>query len=273
MCNDDKLFVEYHSLKQPQEVALGDGHPMEATGYGTVALVMLLPDGKTKRCKLHDVLYVQKLSYNLLSVSNATEAGKTTRFSEVGCHILDANRKLIATGSRVGSLYYLDCRTDCQQINVAENQSRGTKENAWHRRYGHLGVQSLQKLAKEKLADGFNYDASKEIGFCKPCAEGKHHQSQFPTGGGKRSEEPLGLVHSDVCGKMSAQSLSGGEYFLTFIDNKTRHVWMYVLKHKDQVFERFLEWKALVEKSTGRKLKVLRTDNGGEYTSAELKTT
>ena len=44
----------------------------------------------------------------------------------------------------------------------------------------------------------------------------------------------------------------------------------YVLKRKDQVFEKFLEWKALVEKSTGRKLKVLRTDNGGEYKSTEF---
>ena len=40
---------------------------------------------------------------------------------------------------------------------------------------------------------------------------------------------------------------------------------MYVLKRKDQVFEKFLEWKTLVEKSTGQKLKVLRSDNGGEY--------
>ena len=54
---------------------------------------------------------------------------------------------------------------------------------------------------------------SKEIGFCESCAEGKHHRSQFPTGGGRRSEEPLGLVHSDVCGKMNAKSLSGAEYF------------------------------------------------------------
>ena len=58
-------------------------------------------------------------------------------------------------------------------------------------------------------------------------------------------------MHSDVCGKMNTQSLSGAEYFLTFIDDKTRYVWVYVLKCKDQVFERFLEWKALVEKSTG----------------------
>ena len=70
---------------------------------------------------------------------------------------------------------------------------------------------------------------------------------------------------------MGEKSLSGSEYFLTFIDDKTRHVWVYILKHKYQVFERFLEWKALVERSTGRKLKALRTDNGGEFTSTEFK--
>ena len=43
-----------------------------------------------------------------------------------------------------------------------------------------------------------------------------------------------------------------------------------MLKHKDEVFGKFLEWKALVEKSSGRKLKVFRTDNGGEFTSAKF---
>ena len=71
---------------------------------------------------------------------------------------------------------------------------------------------------------------------------------------------------------MSTGSLSGCEYFLTIIDDKTRYTWIYVLKHKDEVFARFLEWKALVENSTGRKLKALRTDNGGEYTSKEFET-
>ena len=53
------------------------------------------------------------------------------------------------------------------------------------------------------MVNGFDYDVSKENGFCESCAEGKHSRSQFPTGGGKRSDEPLGLVHSDVCGKMN----------------------------------------------------------------------
>jgi len=63
---------------------------------------------------------------------------------------------------------------------------------------------------------------------------------------------------------MNAKSLSGGEY-------KTHYVWFYILKHKDeQVFSRFLELKALVERSMNQKLKVLRTDNGGEIVSAEF---
>ena len=85
-----------------------------------------------------------------------------------------------------------------------------------------------------------------------------------------RCKNPLGLVHSDVCGKMSAESLGGAEYFLTFIDDNTHYMWVYPLKHKDEVFDRFLKWKALVEKSSGRQLKVLRTDNGGESMSTKF---
>ena len=195
MCNNDKLFVNIRSMQQPLEIMLADGHALEATGQGVVALEMKLPDGKTRRCKLHDVLFVPKLSYNLLSVSKA-EAGKMAEFNKAGCQILDDNKKLIAAATRRGSLYYLDCqtKTTSQRVNAGE-----VKENVWHRWFGHLGVRNLQKLAKDKLADGFDYDPSKGIDICKSCTEGKHHQSRFPTSGGKRSEEPLGLVHTDEC--------------------------------------------------------------------------
>ena len=63
-------------------------------------------------------------------------------------------------------------------------------------------------------------------------------------------------LHSDVCRKMNAPSLGGVEYFLTFIDDKTRYVWVNSLKHKGEVYGHFLEWKALVEKSSGHKLKL-----------------
>lgn len=85
-----------------------------------------------------------------------------------------------------------------------------------------------------------------------------------------KAKEPLDLVHSDVCGKVNCKSLSGAEYFLTFINNKTRYTWVYVLKRKSDVFTKFREWKVQLERLTGRKLKIFRTDNGGEFTSGDF---
>ena len=139
-----------------------------------------------------------------------------------------------------------------------------SQEELWHRRYGQLGVQNMRKLVAEEMVVGLDCKMSKDIGVCKPCVEGKHNRAKFDTSGAKRSDSVLGLVHSDVCGKMSTKSLSGSEYFLT------RYTWVYILKRKDQVFEQFLEWKAMAENSTGQELKVFRTANGGESTSTEF---
>ena len=128
-------------------MTLGDGHELEAIGQGIITLEMKLPDKKTKRCELPSVLYVPKLSYSLLSVSKAAEAGKTVEFDETHCQILGANQKPVAMATKVGSLYCLECTQPASgkpQVNAAETQSKAFQ---WHRRFGHLGVQSLQKLS------------------------------------------------------------------------------------------------------------------------------
>ena len=51
------------------------------------------------------------------------------------------------------------------------------KEDVWHRRYGHLGVQRLKQLAASQLVDGFDYDSTKKTIFHDSCTEGKHHRS------------------------------------------------------------------------------------------------
>ena len=109
----------------------------------------------------------------------------------------------------------------------------------------------------------------KKLDFVKHVLLENTTEVNFQASEGNRSEQPLDLVHSDVCGKMNASLLGGAEYFLTF-DDRTHYVWVYTLKHKDEVFDCFMKWKVLVEKSSGQKLKVLRTDNGGEYTSKKF---
>ncbi len=69
----------------------------------------------------------------------------------------------------------------------------------------HLGERNLRnRLAKDGLVIGLDYDVSKNIDFCEPCVSGKIHRSAFPGTGRERAKEPLGLIHSDVCGKINS---------------------------------------------------------------------
>ena len=164
-------------------------------------------------------------------------------------------------------MYYLNCIDEQGTTHAAIICSGGdTKKEIWHQRFGHLGMKNLQKLATDQLVNGLDYDVTKDIKFCEPCVDGKHHRSSIPKFGSRRATKLLEIVHSDVCGRLEAKSLSGAEYFVTFIDDKSRYVWIYILKNKSEVFKKILEWKCMVEKSRGEKIKTLRADNGGECT-------
>ena len=94
---------------------------------------------------------------------------------------------------------------------------------------------------------------------------GKHSRSSFPKGQAWRASYPLQLVHSDICGPMQTPSIGKSVYFFTFIDDCTRMCWIYFLKHKDEAFTYFKEFKNNVEKQSGYYLKCLRIDRGGNF--------
>ncbi|GJY39806.1 retrotransposon protein, putative, ty1-copia subclass [Tanacetum coccineum] len=81
----------------------------------------------------------------------------------------------------------------------------------------------------------------------------------------------LGLIHTDVCGPFRHVSRKGASYFLTFTDDFSRYGYVYLLKHKHEVFETFKVFKSEVELQLGKKIKALRSDRGGEYLSQEFK--
>jgi transposase InsO family protein len=84
------------------------------------------------------------------------------------------------------------------------------------------------------------------------------------------TKETLDLIHSDVCGPMPVKYLGGALYYLTFRDDYSRKTWLYLLKSKEEVFSKFQEFKAEIENLMNKKIKTLRTYNGGEYTSKEF---
>ena len=100
---------------------------------------------------------------------------------------------------------------------------------------------------------------------CQGCILGKHPEKKFDKGKAQRASSPLGMIHSDIMGPFMQPSISKVRYVLTFIDDFSRFTWVFFLKLKSEVFECLIEFKALAENESGCKIKILHTDNGGEY--------
>ena len=159
-------------------------------------LDMVLPNGESRWCTLCNVLHVPQLSHNLISVAKATQMGKVVKFTKSACFMLNRKHQMVAKATKAGSLYQLNYKPNHKRASVAEKSD--SKEDIWHQRFGHLGVGNLQRLAHQELADGFNFDVSRKLTFCETCPLGKQHRPKFPLSS-TRADEPLELVHSDLC--------------------------------------------------------------------------
>ena len=74
-----------------------------------------------------------------------------------------------------------------------------------------------------------------------------------------------------MCGPFSIDLTAKHKYYVIFVDEFSRKCQIFFTQKKDQTFSNFLEFKALVEKESGKQVKALRSDNGGEYISNEFK--
>nr|GFA04283.1 hypothetical protein [Tanacetum cinerariifolium] len=86
----------------------------------------------------------------------------------------------------------------------------------------------------------------------------------------ERAKDLLGLIHTDVCGPFKIVSIQGASYFVTFTDDFSRYDYVYLLKHKHEVFETFKVFQKEVENQLGKTIKSLCSDRGGEYMSQEF---
>jgi hypothetical protein len=144
------------------------------------------------------------------------------------------------------------------------------EENAmlWHERLGHLNTASLKEL--DAMMDGMNLKEVPLHRICERCVKGKHQRTSFPKDGATKASQLLGIVHIDVCGPMKTTLHGGTQYFFTFINNFSRKTHVYLLKAKGEAFEKFKQYKALVENKIGHKIKVLRSNNKGEIVSKKF---
>ena len=119
----------------------------------------------------------------------------------------------------------------------------------WHKRFGHLNYRALPSLPK--MVTGMPSLSLVHDSMCKGCALGKNVKKPYSSSS-RRSKGILDLIHSNLCGLMTAPSLGGCLYYVIFIDDYSRKTWIYFMKAKNETFAKFQEFKVFIEKQTWR---------------------
>ena len=104
---------------------------------------------------------------------------------------------------------------------------------------------------------------------CESCFLGKITKLPFVRHR-ERATDLLFLVHTDVCSPFDMPARGNFVYFITFTDDMSRYGYVFLIKHKSEAFKRFKEFRHEVDKQTGKPIKVLQSDRGGEYFSREF---
>ena len=102
-----------------------------------------------------------------------------------------------------------------------------------------MSERGLRELQKQGV---FGDDQIGALGFCEDCILGKSSRLRFETAA-HTTKEKLEYIHSDLWGPAQVNSLGRCRYFLTFIDDFSRMVWVFALKSKDEVLGKFKNWK------------------------------
>ena len=273
-------FSSYTPYENPINFSTAENaNLIQGIGEGTVEAETYI-DGVKWKITLPNVCYVPQASSRLFSTGTIEKNGyslfqgdgKMSIFDKLpkgavkhGATISIPGRKVLeATYTPESNLYnlLLEITSGNQlHLNIRSHQ-------LWHRRFGHAGKEALSRLPKN--VKGVDAVDPADSTPCEGCAFGKSHRLPFPPSE-KRATEELELIHTDLDGPMRTASIGGHFYYYAgFLDDKSGLGRTYFIKQKSQAIEAFDDFKVWAETQTGKKIKKVRSDRGGEYLSKEF---
>ncbi|KAG7559384.1 Ribonuclease H-like superfamily [Arabidopsis thaliana x Arabidopsis arenosa] len=251
MISDSKLINNIEPALGNVIIANGDKIPVK--GVGDLELF-------SKKSK---AFYMPTFTSNLLSVKKATtDLNCYAIFGPNDVHFQDIETsRVLGHGGTKDGLYVLEDTKLSTPLAAHFSSILVNANNAiWHARLGHPHSRALGLLLPSV---SFKNDE------CEACILGKHCKSVFPKSN-TIYENCFDLVHSDVW-TSPCLSRENQKYFVTFIDEKSKYTWLTLLPSKDRVLEAFTNFQNYVTNHYNAKIKIFRSDNGGEYTSHAFK--
>ncbi|GJX32611.1 putative ribonuclease H-like domain-containing protein [Tanacetum coccineum] len=228
---------------------------------------------KTANLDFDDVYFVDKLKFNLFSVSQMCDKKNSVLFTESECLILSPSFKLldesqvVLRAHRKDGVYSLNLKNivpsgciTCLYANATTDESK-----LWHRRLGHVNFKNINKLVKGHLVRGLPSKVFVNDHTCVACKKGKQHKASCKAKLDRIIRKPLELLHMDLFGPVSIESINKKRYCLVVTDDFSRFSWVFFLATKDETSEILCNLIIGLEKQLNHNVKIIRCDNGTEF--------
>ncbi|CAN0917715.1 Retrovirus-related Pol polyprotein from transposon RE2 [Linum grandiflorum] len=174
-------------------------------------------------------------------------------------------RTLIGKGKLRDGLYYWDRYVSRLDSMALATQQSGTPSDIWHQRLGHPSFEKLHALL---IRDSI--DSCHKVDHCDVCVRAKQTRLPFQSSSIKTSDG-FELFHYDIWGAYRTPSLTSARYLLTIVDDYSRAVWVYLLKHKSEVGSILPTICTMIRTQFGHAARRIRADNGFEFQSQHIR--
>ena len=261
----DLSFFTSLDTEHKRTVTLANGQKLLTAGIGEGFVRCVSGDGD-QLVKLTEVLHVPDLRGNLISVKKLTSKEFQVCFRGKQCFITKADKTIASATEHLG-LYKLDISDSVRQVFEGKQPEC---IHVWHNRLGHRDPNVIRDMDKRQTAKNFHIKPCTVLKTCECCLKAKMARKPLPKKSDTVSTEILDLIHTDICGPMQTQTPGGNRYFMTMIDDCSKHCTVYLLKHKSEAASKIKEYVKYVQTKFGKSPKIIRSDRGGEYTTGEL---
>ena len=219
-------------------VRMGNVASCKVIGIGTIKIKMFDNVVRT----LGEVKHVPEMKKNLISLKTL-DSKRYSYKSEYGIMNVSKGSMVVMRGQKIsGNIYKLLGNTILGGV-AAVSESENDDTLLLHTHLEHMRERSMRELHKRNLLAGIR---SCKLDFCKYCVVGKQYRVRFKTAT-HNTKGKLDYVHSDIWGPIKVASKGGAQYFISFIDDYSKKVWVYFLKNRSDAFATFKKWKAEVE--------------------------
>jgi GAG-pre-integrase domain/Integrase core domain len=247
---------------------------------------MAIDTKKSILAAFRSVLHVPDLNGNLLSVWQLGCSGYSTQFMGDWCTIWNSKNEVVRCATIDGNLYILQVSVLAEEqaciSTVSTSEEYGlavgltslcASMETWHHQLGHTHYDSIQHMVNKDLVKGMEIlpGSIEPSMVCKPCIEGKHKCTPIPKETSTCAEMVLGHIFSDVWGPAPVATPSKQQYYVLFIDDKSRCISVSLIRNKSDTFAEYKSFVACAENETGLRVKAFQTDGRGEYGSKDFK--